>query len=103
MASPLHAVVFSQMRTLRSQLIPYKRTPEFIEESVPKALLRSHSTKSDTWAMIVVLEGSLKYRILESDIESIAMDSEHPGNIEPSIRHEIDPRAGVRFYVRFYK
>jgi tellurite resistance-related uncharacterized protein len=91
------------MKTLPSQLTPYKRTPEFTDQSVPKALLGSHSTKPGTWAMIVVLEGSLTFRILEPVIESIAVDSEHPGIIEPTVSHKIEPHAGVRFHVQFYK
>ncbi|NCF26851.1 MAG: DUF1971 domain-containing protein [Gammaproteobacteria bacterium] len=90
------------MKDLPPNVRPYKRTPEFTELSVPRALLRSHSTKSGTWGKIVVLKGRLTYRILEPDIEEMQIDSTHPGVIEPAVRHEIEPRGEVRFYVQFY-
>lgn len=91
------------MKTLPVNIACYQRTPDFTEQSVPKALLRSHSTKTGTWGMIVVTEGSLTYRILEPDIEEIRLDPNHPGIIEPSIKHEIELHAEVKFYVQFYK
>ena len=90
------------MKDLPPNVRPYKRTPEFTELSVPQALLRSHSTNSGTWGKIVVLKGHLTYRILEPDIEEIQIDPAHPGVMEPAIRHEMEPRGEVRFYVQFY-
>src|SRR6185295_16850462 len=34
--------------------IPYNRTPEFTEESVPAGLRSDHSTKAGVWAKIIV-------------------------------------------------
>ena len=90
------------MKELPGNVSPYKRTPDFTETSVPKSLLKSHSTKAGTWGKIVVLEGSLIYRILEPGIEEFRLDPEHPGTIEPTVRHEVEPGAQVRFYVQFY-
>ena len=58
------------MKELPSEVNSYKRTPEFTNETVPKGLLRSHSTKKGTWGKIVVLEGTLRYRILEPVVEN---------------------------------
>lgn len=81
----------------------HKRTLAFTEHSVPAALLKSHSTKPGTWGKIVVLEGKLTYRILEPVIEAIELDRDRPGIIEPVIKHEVEPHAGVRFYIQFYR
>jgi tellurite resistance-related uncharacterized protein len=95
-------ILLLHVKNLPFNATPYKRTPEFTEQSVPKALLESHSTKSGTWGKIVVLEGSLTYRILEPEVEEFLLDSVHPGVIEPTVRHEIELDGSVRFYVQFY-
>ena len=82
--------------------VPYKRTAEFTHSTVPSGLLRSHRTKDGTWAKIVVLEGALTYRILEPVIEEVVLTPERHGVVEPTIRHEVVPGPGVRFYVEFY-
>jgi tellurite resistance-related uncharacterized protein len=90
------------MRSLPGDAVAYKRTAEFTHSSVPSGLLRIHSTKDGTWAKIVVLEGSLTYRILEPAIEEVVLTPECHGVVEPTIRHEVVPSPGVRFYVEFY-
>ena len=90
------------MKELPQDVAPYKRTPVFTERSVPMALLKSHSTKSGTWGLIVVLEGSLTYRIIEPSIEEIRLEPGKPGVVEPTIKHELELDAEVRFYVQFY-
>lgn len=90
------------MKDLPLDVTLRKRTREFTALSVPNGLLKSHSTKSATWGMIVVLEGRLKYRILEPEIEEFELDAERPGIIEPTIRHEVEPLGDVRFYIQFY-
>ncbi|HKY93050.1 MAG TPA: DUF1971 domain-containing protein [Nevskiaceae bacterium] len=89
------------MKALPSDVTPYKRTPEFTRASTPAGLLRGHNTKDGVWAQIVVLEGTMTYRILEPEIEEIALDPDHPGVIEPRVLHEVVPHEGVRFYVEF--
>jgi tellurite resistance-related uncharacterized protein len=91
------------VKKLPPNLTAYKRTPEFTESSVPEALLTSHRTKTGTWGKIVVLSGKLIYRILEPALEELELDPRCPGIIEPDIRHEVTPRAEVRFYVQFYR
>lgn len=89
------------MQTLPAYVVPYKRTPEFTESTVPEALRHSHDTKHGVWARIVVLEGQLLYRILEPVIEEIWLDSSRCGVVEPMVKHQVEPRPGVRFYVEF--
>jgi tellurite resistance-related uncharacterized protein len=91
------------VKDLPEQLTAYKRTPEFTKESTPAGLQRGHNTKAGVWARIVVLEGSMTYRILEPSLEEIALDPATFGVIEPQVLHEVEPRDGVRFYVEFYR
>ncbi|HET8883234.1 MAG TPA: DUF1971 domain-containing protein, partial [Solimonas sp.] len=51
------------MKPLPSDVLAYKRTPEFTEQTVPPGLLHEHQTKASVWAKIVVLEGRLQYTI----------------------------------------
>ena len=91
------------MTTLPANAVPYKRTSEFTDSSVPSALLRGHSTKPGTWGKIVVIEGNLTYRILEPTVEEVLLSPQRYGVIEPTITHEVVPQSGVRFYVEFYR
>ena len=91
------------MKSLPPDVFPYKRTPEFTESTVPAGLLRSHNTKDGVWGTIVVLEGTLLYRILEPQVEEILLSSSRCGVVEPTVRHEVVPSAGVRFYVEFHR
>lgn len=91
------------MKALPADVAPYGRTPEFTASSTPDGLLRNHRTKPGTWGEIVVLEGSLLYRVLEPEMEEIRLDPDNPGIVEPTVRHAIAPSADARFYVQFYR
>jgi tellurite resistance-related uncharacterized protein len=39
---------------------PYNSTPVFDEKSLPDALRNEHRTKSGTWGLLRVLEGTVK-------------------------------------------
>jgi tellurite resistance-related uncharacterized protein len=90
------------MKPFPDHLVPYKRTAEFMDTSVPSGLLHAHRTKEGVWGKIVILEGSLLYRILEPVREEIQLTPDRYGVVEPTITHEVVPQAGVRFYVEFY-
>ena len=91
------------MKEIPSNVTPYKRTPEFTEETVPKGLLRDHNTKEGVWGKIVVLSGSLEYTIQEPDLEVIKLNPDRFGVVEPTIRHHVKPLGTVKFYVEFYR
>ena len=44
--------------TLPAEVQAYRRTPEFTEATVPPALLKAHTTKDGTWALIHVLRAA---------------------------------------------
>ncbi len=91
------------MRTLPDGLVHFKSSPEFDENTVPKGLLKSHTTKAGAWAKIVILEGSLDYVISEPEEETITLTPNQPGVIEPTISHAVKPNSDVRFCIEFYR
>jgi len=91
------------MKPLPKSLVPYKRTPDFTEETVPAGLLRRHTTKAGVWGRICVLEGELLYRILEPTFEHHVLEPGCDGVVEPNVPHEVEPEGPVRFYVEFLR
>jgi len=91
------------MKTVPASVLPYKRTPDFTEHTVPAGLLRSHNTKEGVWGKIVVLEGSLLYRILQPTIEEVLLTPETHGVVEPTVKCEVVPFPEVRFCVDFHR
>lgn len=81
--------------------VPYKCTPVFDETTLPAGLRREHRTKAGVWAIIRVLEGRLRYHVLDPASEVI-LDAEHPGLILPDVPHSVDPLGPMRMRVEFY-
>ena len=85
---------------------PYARTEVFTEQTVPKGLLKAHTTKQGSWALIHVLEGRLAYRINYPRWpawEEVLLPGAPPGVVKPTIVHEVEPLGPVRFYVEFHR
>lgn len=91
------------MKPLPANVSTYHRTPEFSEATVPAALTRRHTTKAGVWGSIRVLEGSLRYRILEPEREDHVLTPGSPGVVEPQVPHEVEPLGPVRFFVEFLR
>ena len=91
------------MKSLPLNAVPYQRTRDFSEVTVPDALRRRHTTKPGVWGRICVLEGFLRYRILEPRQEEHTLSPELPGIVEPEVPHEVQPLGPVRFYVEFLR
>ncbi len=91
------------LKALPPDVTAYQRTKEFDEHSVPAGLRKSHTTKRDVWGRICVIEGSLRYRILEPSIEEQLLTPDHDGVVEPENPHEVETIGPVRFYVEFLR
>lgn len=94
-----------RMPRLPDGVEPYRRTPEFTEETVPAGLRREHRTKAGVWGRICVRAGSLRYRILSDPPAEFVLDPDTPGIIEPEVPHEVELRPGQRvaFHVEFLR
>ena len=67
------------MKSLPEGISAYARTATFSARSIPGKLRKSHRTKAGTWAKIVILEGRLRYRILELDVRELELSPGCPG------------------------
>jgi tellurite resistance-related uncharacterized protein len=75
----------------------------FRAKTVPKGLLKEHSTKVGTWGVIKVTKGRLGYRIVTEE-EPIILDPEKSGVIEPQILHGVSVLTdNVEFVVEFHR
>jgi tellurite methyltransferase len=90
------------MKDLPDNVTSYNKTPELTRATIPKGLLRRHLTKEGTWGKIIILEGRLRYRILEPELEEIELSPERYGVVEPAVPQELEPICHVRFYVEFF-
>jgi tellurite methyltransferase len=80
----------------------YRRTAVFDEATIPPTLLRRHCTKPGVWALIRIVAGRLRCRIIDTGQESI-LDARHPGIVRPTQLHEVEPLGPVRFFVEFHR
>lgn len=87
--------------SLPAGLTAYKRTPTFDQESLPAGLRKEHRTKAGVWALIHVIEGHLRYRILEPFSEQ-TLSTGTPGVVLPEQPHEVEPLGPMRMFVEFY-
>ena len=83
-------------------LVPYKRTPEFSESTIPKGLLKAHSTKAGAWGRIRVLEGVLIYEVAFPVPRRFEIMKDEDGVIAPEVMHSVTAPGKVRFFVEFY-
>jgi len=80
---------------------PYRSTPVFDEVTLPAGLRREHRTKAGAWGVIRVLEGRLRYQVLDPRSEVI-LEPGRPGLILPEQPHLVEPLGPIRMQVEFY-
>jgi tellurite resistance-related uncharacterized protein len=80
---------------------PYRSTPVFDEVTLPAGLRREHRTKAGSWGVIRVLEGRLRYQVLEPNSEVI-LEPGRPGLILPEQPHLVEPLGPIQMQVEFY-
>lgn len=80
---------------------PYKSTPIFDETTLPAGLRKEHRTKPGVWGVIRVLEGRVRYCVLDPASETI-LDPVHPGLVLPDQPHFVEPLGAMRMRVDFY-
>lgn len=80
---------------------PYKSTPVFDEVTLPAGLRRGHRTKAGAWGVIRILEGRLRYQVLDPRSEMI-LEPGRPGLVLPEQPHLVEPLGPVRIQVEFY-
>jgi tellurite resistance-related uncharacterized protein len=87
--------------TWPTDLVAYRRTPDFDEATLPAGLRRAHSTKPGVWAKLHVEAGSLRFTDETTGIETELGPGVH-AVIRPESPHHVTPIGPVRFFVEFY-
>lgn len=91
----------SDPRTSSGILLPYRSTPVFDEQTLPIGLRREHRTKSGVWGVIRVLDGRLRYRLLDVAEERV-LELGLSGLILPGQPHLVEPLGPMHMHVEFY-
>lgn len=86
--------------TLPVGALKYAQTKPFTETTIPKPLLSDHSTKPNSWGLIVIEAGKLIYTRINQPPQELTAAT--PGVILPGELHKIAPDGPVRFHVEFY-
>ncbi|WP_299701231.1 DUF1971 domain-containing protein [uncultured Tateyamaria sp.] len=86
--------------SLPHDAIKYAQTKTFDETTIPQPLLSNHSTKPNSWGLIVIESGQLLYTRIDREPQLLA--PENPGVILPRELHKIAPDGSVRFHIEFY-
>ena len=92
----------SEFRKIPPAAKPYRRTSVFDENTLPAALRREHRTKPGVWGVIRVLDGRVRYQVLDPPSEVI-LEPGHPGLVLPDQPHLVEPLGPVRMQVEFYR
>ena len=86
---------------------PYRTTRVLTERTLPAGLRREHRTKPGVWAVIRVLDGRVRYRVLSSTPEmpasEVLLEPGHPGLVLPDQPHLVEPLGPVRLQIEFYR
>ena len=97
----------ASMKSLPDGVVKYSQVPKgkvFTSTTIPRGLLKEHTTKAGTWGVINVTKGQLQYQINEPSKSIHILDSKKHGIIEPQIKHEVSPLSdNVEFIVEFYR
>jgi len=81
---------------------PYKRTPDFDQDSLPEAIRNDHSTKAGTWGLLVVSEGAARL-VFHEPRREVAVTPGSPGKIPPQAVHHVELDGPARLHVEFYR
>jgi tellurite resistance-related uncharacterized protein len=92
------------------------KDPALTATTIPKGLLKDHTTKAGTWGVIRVLTGALEYNIQNDDktgegessssssSSSFELSPDFLGIIEPERKHHVKALSdNVEFVVEFYR
>eukprot|EP00546_Thalassionema_frauenfeldii_P021694 CAMPEP_0178904968 /NCGR_PEP_ID=MMETSP0786-20121207/5991_1 /TAXON_ID=186022 /ORGANISM="Thalassionema frauenfeldii, Strain CCMP 1798" /LENGTH=106 /DNA_ID=CAMNT_0020576477 /DNA_START=144 /DNA_END=464 /DNA_ORIENTATION=- len=75
----------------------------FTATTIPQGLLKDHSTKDGTWAIIRVFQGKLEY-VIEETLKFEITPFSNQGIIEPNRKHHVKALTDdVQFVVEFHR
>lgn len=80
---------------------PCKRTAVFDNHTLPAGLRKEHRTNKGVWGVIRVLNGRVRYKVLEPESD-IILEPGHPGLMLPDQPHVLEPLGPMRMHVEYY-
>ena len=89
------------MKKIPDGVTAFRRTDLFTQDTVPKGLLKNHSTKEGVWGHIQVEKGTLEYTIGDGEVHILTPGRN--GVIEPKVIHHVKPLGEVSFFVEFHR
>lgn len=81
---------------------PYAASPIFDDQTLPAALRNDHRTKTGTWGLLRVLEGTVRLIFTEPHAEH-CVTPETPAIIPPQATHYVVPVGAMRMHVEFFR
>ena len=89
--------------SLPSEVAPYKTTPRFTVDTVPRGFLKDHSLKAGTWGLIQVHAGRLRY-FLAGELEpSAELGAEESWVVPPETLHFVELTPDAEFSIVFHR
>src|SRR5690606_16480681 len=82
-------------------LLPYHRSKEFTDQTLPAGLRKDHATKAGVWALIHVLEGKVRYCVPSWNHDEVLAPGK-PGIVAPEVPHFVEPLGAMRMFVEFH-
>lgn len=89
--------------SLPEGVAPYKTTPRFTTETVPKGLLKDHSLKAGTWGLIQVHAGELRYFLAGETQPLATLQTEQSWAVPPQVLHFVELSDDGVFSVVFHR
>lgn len=80
----------------------YRQSPAFTTSNTPEALQRNHATRAGTWGLLVVSDGSVTFRDVESGLVRTLFAGDRQV-ILPESLHAALPGSDTVFHVEFYR
>ena len=81
---------------------PYRSTPIFDEESLPRAIRNDHATKPGVWGLLRVLEGKVRL-VFHDPHRIVGVDPQNPAPIPPEAVHHVEVDGAMRMQLEFYR
>ena len=95
------------MKSLPTGVVQYSQVPRtnvFTRNTLPRGLMKEHTTRKGTWGVIRVIQGQLRYQINEPTVSVHILDSKTRGIIEPQTKHQVAALTDdLEFVVEFYR
>lgn len=68
---------------------------------MPAELRRGHRTRRGVWGVIRVLDGRVRYRVLDP-VSELILEPGHPGLMRPDQPHFVEPLGAMRMQIEYY-